>query len=184
VSAPAIRPRLTYEGLCQTVPEGTLCELIDGEVFITPSPNLRHQVLVGRLHLAFQLALRDRSQVLIAPIDVVLAPGTVFQPDLVLVREENRTILQDVVRGVPDFVAEVLSASTARRDKGVKMAAYARFGVRECWIVSDENQTVEAYRLEATGGTYRLAETCRPGSTATTPLLPGLALDVAALFAE
>jgi len=105
VSAPAIRPRLTYEELCQTVPEGTLCD-------------------------------------------------------------------------------EVLSPSTARRDKGVKLAAYARFGVRECWIASDENQTVEAYRLEATGGTYRLAETCRPGSTATTPLLQGLALDVAALFAE
>jgi Uma2 family endonuclease len=110
--------------------------------------------------------------------------GTVFQPDLVLVREENRSILQDVVRGVPDFVAEVLSPPTARRDKGVKLAAYARFGVRECWIVGDENQTVEAYRLEATGGTYRFAETCRPGPTAATPLSPGLALDVAALFAE
>ena len=184
MSAPAIRPRLTYEELCQTVPEGTLCELIDGEVFMTPSPNLRHQVLVRRLSQAFLAAVRDRSEVLFAPIDVVLASGTAFQPDLLLVREENRKVLQDVVRGVPDLVAEVLSPLTARRDKGVKMAAYARFGVRECWIVSDENQTVEAYRLEAIGGTYGLAETFRPGSSATTSLLPELAVDVAALFAE
>lgn len=183
MSASATHPRLTYEDLCRTVAQGTLCELIDGEVFMTPSPNVRHQILVRRLAEALLAAVRDKSEVLFAPIDVVLAPGTALQPDVLLVREENRKVLQDVVRGAPDLVAEVLSPSTARRDKDVKLVAYARFGVRECWIVSDENQTVEAYRLQA-GGVYTLAETCRPGSSATTPLLPGLALDVAALFAE
>lgn len=182
--APLVRPHVTYEELCQMLPEGTLCELIDGEVYMTPSPNLRHQVLVRRLSQAFLAGIRDRSEILFAPIDVVLAPDTTVQPDLVLVLESNRSMLQDVVRGVPDLVVEVLSPSTARRDRGLKMEAYARHGAGECWMVSDEAQTVEVYRLDRSAGAYRLVEACRRGGRATTPLLPALSLDVTALFTE
>lgn len=114
----------------------------------------------------------------------MLAPDTTVQPDLVLVIESNRSILQDVVRGAPDLVVEVLSPSTARRDRGLKMEAYARHGVGECWMVSDEAQTVEVHRLDRSAGAYRLTETCRPGGRATTPLLPALSLDVTTLFTE
>lgn len=184
MKAAQVRPYVTYDELCQMLPEGSLYDLIDGEVYRTPSPNLRHQTLVLRLAVAFQGAIQDRSRVLIAPIDVVLAADAALQPDVILVLEKNRSILQDVVRGVPDLVLEVLSPSTARRDKSLKMEAYARHGVGECWIVSDEAQTVEVYRLETGTKAYRLAETCRPGDRAATPLLTALSLDVALLFAE
>lgn len=65
MSAPIVRPHITYDELCRMVPEGTLCELVDGEVYRTPSPNLRHQTLVGRLFAAFLAAIRDGSTVIV-----------------------------------------------------------------------------------------------------------------------
>lgn len=64
------------------------------------------------------------------------------------------------------------------------METYARHRVRESWIVSDEAQTVEVYRLDPGTSAYRLAATYRPGDRATTPLLPALSLDVSALFSN
>lgn len=184
MSAPLAHPHLTYDDLCQMLPEGSLCDLIDGEAYMTPSPNARHQILVGRLHVALLNALQGRSLVLLAPMDVVLARDTALQPDLVVVLEGNRGIVRDVVRGVPDLVVEVLSPSTARRDTGLKLATYARHGVPEAWIVGDKMQTAEIYRLVTGAGAYQLAATCRAGDHATTPLLPRLSLEVASLFAE
>jgi Uma2 family endonuclease len=164
------------------LPEGTLCELIEGEVYMTPSPNSRHQILVGRLFTALQSAIDDQSIVLVSPIDVVLASDATLQPDVVFVSERSRSIVQDVVRGVPDLVIEVLSPSTAKRDRGIKMETYARHGVGECWMVSDESPAIEIYRLDTGEGAYRLHATRRAGDRADTPLLPRLRVDVAALF--
>jgi Uma2 family endonuclease len=65
----------------------------------------------------------------------------------------------------------------------MKMESYARHGVGEYWIVDDDARQVEIYRLDREAGAYRLADTCPPGSTARTPLLPLLALDVHELLA-
>jgi Uma2 family endonuclease len=182
MSAPLIRPHVTYEELRVMVPEGTLCEVFDGEVYMTPSPGARHQVLVGRIFLALETANRDRAVVLMAPIDVVLAADTTVQPDVLVVLPGNRSIVQDVVRGVPDLVVEVLSPSTARRDRGIKMETYARHSVPELWMVADEAQTLEVFRLDPAAGLYRLEATLRPGDQLKTPSLPALSLEVTALF--
>jgi len=158
-------------------------ELFDGEAYMSPSPNRRHQELLMRLALAFAGARREGDRVYFAPMDVVLAPGTAIQPDLILVRRENRSVLKDVIRGAPDLVVEVLSPSTAERDRGLEMETYARYGVGEYWLVDDEERRVEIHRLERESGAYRLADTAAPGDAATTPLLPELALDVERLFA-
>jgi Uma2 family endonuclease len=185
MSGPTVRSFMTYEDLCR-LPEDdeNRYELIDGEVYVIPAPDLSHQEILGRINDAFRAAIRDRSKVYFAPVDVVLADATVLQPDLVFVRQENRGILQAAVRGAPDLVVEVLSRFSATRDRGVKKKTYARHGIAEYWIADPEQPAIEIYRLDAGSATYRLAAHHRPGDRATTPLLPALALDVAALFRD
>jgi Uma2 family endonuclease len=184
VSAPLVRPYVTYEALCRMAAPESRWELFDGEAYMSPSPNLRHQLLCQRLFLAFQGAIRDADLVLFAPMDVVLSPGTVHQPDLILVLNKNRGILKDVVRGAPDLVVEVLSPSHAERDRVMKMETYSRHGVGEYWIVDDEARQVEIYRLDPEAGAYRLAATCSRSDSATTPLRPALRVDLSDLFQQ
>lgn len=171
---PLVRPHLTYEELCQVPSDGNRYELFEGEAYMTPSPDLRHQRTVRRLARAFEDAITDGSEVLFAPLDVVLGEATAVQPDLILVLKRNADILKDVVRGVPDLVVEVLSRSTEKIDRGLKMETYARYGVGEYWIVDAERKTVEIYRLDRGARAYRLSATCREGDVVTTPLLPEL----------
>ncbi|HEY0781306.1 MAG TPA: Uma2 family endonuclease [Thermoanaerobaculia bacterium] len=180
--APLVRPHITYEELCEIPDVGNRYELFDGEAYMTASPLVPHQLILGQLYVAFLGAARDRAQVLFAPMDVVLAPDTAVQPDLIVIRNERREIVRDVVRGAPDLVVEILSPSTSYRDRGLKMESYARHGIGEYWIVDGAAREVEIYRLEPGKGAYRLVATCRVGDRATTPLLPALAIPVESLF--
>jgi Uma2 family endonuclease len=168
---------LTYEDLLRQYPDETLCQLFEGELVMTPAPIRRHQELLNRLVFAFNLVLPPGAKLYFAPCDVVLSPINVVQPDLLLILAENRAMLQDVVRGAPDLVLEVLSPSTESLDRKVKKETYARFGVTEYWIVDGERQTVEIYRQAASGIEYQLAAALGPGDRAGTPLLPALDLD-------
>lgn len=183
MSAPLVRPYVTYEALSRMAPAESRWEVFDGEVYMSPSPNRRHQELLMRLTIAFSAACRAGDRVYFAPVDVVLADGTAVQPDLIFVRAENASILADVIRGAPDLVAEVLSPSTADRDRGLKMELYARYGVGEYWIVDDEARQVEVHRLDRLIGAYRLVASVGTAETATTPALPALALGLGDLFA-
>lgn len=184
MAQPLVHRYLTYDDLCRLPPDGNRYELFDGEVHLAPSPNTRHQEILFRLALAFRNAIQDRSRLFFSPLDVVFAPATALQPDLLLIREERRDILRDVVRGAPDLVLEVLSPSTSEMDRGLKMEIYARYGVGEYWIVDGATSTLEIHRLDREAGAYRLAATCRPGDFATTPLLPALSVDVRDIFAD
>ncbi len=184
MAQPLVHRYLTYDDLCRLPPDGNRYEPLDGELHLAASPNTRHQRMLRRLLYAFEAAIEDRSEVFFSPFDVVLAPATALQPDLLLICEESRDILQDVVRGTPDLVLEVLSPSTAELDRGRKKTFYARYGVGEYWIVDGATSTIEIHRLDREAGAYRLAATCRPGDRATTPLLPALSLDVRDIFTD
>ena len=81
------------------------------------------------------LAHRATGRVYPAPVDVVLSQVDVVQPDLVFVSNDRLHLVTETsIQGAPDLVVEILSPSTARLDRGRKMDAYARFGVREYWI--------------------------------------------------
>ncbi len=179
---PLFRPYTTYEDLCRIPSDGQRYELIDGEVFLASSPNSRHQIILRRLFRLFEDAAPGRSEVFFAPLDVVLAGDTALQPDLILVLEENLDVVQDVIRGVPDLVAEVLSPSTAEMDRRRKAEAYARHGIGEYWILDLGARSIEILRLDRGRKAYRLAATLHPGDHAATPLLPDLSVDLAALF--
>lgn len=83
-----------------------------------------------------------------APIDVLFAEGDYLEPDLVFVRRERRGIISDRgIEGAPDLVVEVLSGSTADRDRGVKRERNAWFGVLEYWVLDAEAGQIEVYRM-------------------------------------
>lgn len=165
-------------------PDGNRYELFEGEVYVVPSPDFLHQRTLGRLFRFFADAIRDHSEVIVAPMDVVLAEAAAFQPDLIFIREQNRGIIKNVVHGSPDLVVEVLSDSTEKRDRGPKMETYARYGIEEYWLVDLGKRAIEVYRLDKKARAYRLAETCREADRVATALLPKLSVDVGSLFAD
>jgi len=162
--------------------DGKRREIVDGELLVTPSPNLRHQRISRHVEFALLEYLKDHpiGELLYAPIDVILSDFDVLQPDLVFVLNEHRGVLKDWVRGAPDLVVEILSSTTAANDRGPKMKTYARFGVPECWLVDPDQRAVEIYRLVRGG--YRLYRRFRGQETLSSPLLPDFALAVGPIF--
>ncbi len=162
--------------------DGKRREIVDGDLLVTPSPDLGHQRISRNLGFALLEYLKKHpvGELLDAPMDVILGEFDVVEPDLLLVLKEHRNILRDWVRGAPDLVVEILSPTTAARDRGPKMKAYARFGVTEYWIVDPDRRAIEVYRLTQEG--YRLGGTFREQDTLTSLLLPDFALAVAPIF--
>jgi len=133
-------------------------EIIDGVAYVRqpPSPSRTHQELVGALYCELCRALEGRSFcVYIAPFDVRLPRSdesddkieTVIQPDVFIVCDREKTDERGV-RGAPDWLAEVLSPSTASYDQSVKIPLYERAGVSEVWLIHPTDRTLAIYRLE------------------------------------
>jgi Uma2 family endonuclease len=114
--------KLTYDDFVNFPDDGQRHELIDGEHYVTPSPAMIHQRLVGRLHLAIGKWLEEHpvGEVFLAPFDVVLSDHDVVEPDLVVLSSQHDILTKLHVRGTPALVIEVLSPGTRRRDMGLK----------------------------------------------------------------
>jgi Uma2 family endonuclease len=134
-------------------------ELIDGTAYVRepPSPSWSHQQVVVELSRQVANALEDTPySSCVAPSDVRLPKSseeddlvdTVVQPDVLIVSDRKKVDARGV-RGAPDWVAEVLSPSTARHDQTVKLSAYERAGVREVWLVDSIDRKLTLYLLEA-----------------------------------
>jgi Uma2 family endonuclease len=178
-------PKLTYEDLVRLPDDGQRHELIDGEHYVTPSPVTVHQRLVGRLHLALSHYLEEHpiGEVFLAPLDIVLSPHDVVEPDLFLVLEEQADIVREPhVTGAPALVIEILSDGTRRRDEGIKRALYERVGVREYWLVDPIRTSVVICHRTDSGALAPGAPLLR-GDILTSPLLPSFTLLVDDLFA-
>lgn len=177
--------RISYDDFCQ-IPETLVPhELIAGELRTPGVPTVWHQTILGNLFYFVGQHVRDcrLGLVVTLPVDVVLdkARPLVVQPDLLYISQERAHIAQDKVYGAPDLVAEVLWGGGALFDRTEKAAFYARYGVREYWLVDPEAQTVEVRRLEPHG--YETVGVFRRGDTLRSILLPDLRLPVNEIFA-
>ena len=142
--------------------DGKRYELIDGQVYIlAPAPSPEHQRISGELYRQISNYLLDKDcQVFAAPFDVRLPEGkerdeeilTIVQPDILVVCDKSK-LDQRGLKGAPDMVIEIVSPSTAGRDRGVKRDLYERNGVREYWLVDYSNKTIEVYLLNK-GNSY------------------------------
>jgi Uma2 family endonuclease len=129
-------------------------EIVDGRHFVNPAPSPYHQLVSGHLHYELMrlVAKAGLGQVFAAPIDVHLAPGTVVQPDLVVLRTRTRRIVGDKkLTGVPDLLVEILSPSNRRYDQRTKRDRYERAGVREFWLGDPDARTIEQLVLRSGG---------------------------------
>ena len=115
-------------------------------------------------------------------MDVVLSDVEVLQPDILYVSRDRLSIINERnVQGPPDLVVEVLSPGTAERDRTLKRARYLRFGIREYWLVDLQARTIEV--LSAGQSDFETVRVFPQGTTATSPLLEGLQVDVAGILA-
>ena len=181
--------RLTYDDFVLFADDGKRHEIIGGEHFVTPSPNLRHQQLVGRLHVEIAVYLKTHprmGQVFLSPLDVVLSRYDVVEPDLLFVAGDQTAILTEKnIQGPPALVIEVLSKSTRKRDAQTKRRLFERTGVREYWLVDPELDIVQVLRHAPEGTLVRVAElSAEEDETLTTPLLPGCAIGLRELFRD
>jgi Uma2 family endonuclease len=144
----------SYAEFARLPDDGKRYEVIDGELYVTPSPTSIHQQVSLRLAVLFAgyCETRDAGIAFHAPYDVILGEGDYVVPDLLFVRRDRErfVIRADAAVGPPDLLVEILSPSTAGRDKGVKRDRYAAYGVAEYWIVDTDAKRIEVYRL--TGG--------------------------------
>jgi Uma2 family endonuclease len=179
--------KLTYDDFVLFPDDGKRHELIDGEHYVTPSPNMKHQAVSGTLHGLIWNYLKQHAvgKVYPAPLDVVFSHFDVVEPDLLYVSEARREVLTATnVQGAPDLVVEIGSPSTRRRDEKLKHQLYERFNVTEYWVVDPDVDVVRVYRLQ--DGRYLRAQelSLDHGDVLTTPLLPGLELPLSEIFAE
>jgi Uma2 family endonuclease len=179
----SVRPATpwTYEDYVDFPDDGRRYEIVDGEVFVTPAPNTRHQDIVGLLfrRIGDHVERHGGGRVFVAPYDAVLSPTNVVQPDIVFVADaDSGRITAANLQGPPTLAVEVLSE--ARHDRVRKRRLYAQFGVAEYWIVDPDGERVEVHRLA--GQEYPTPTLLEAGTELTTPLLPGFAMQVAELL--
>jgi Uma2 family endonuclease len=181
--------KLTYDDLVQMFPDedNVHRELIDGELFVTPSPSRRHQRLVLRMSLSLGHHLEthpEQGELFVAPFDTVMTPFDVVEPDLLVVLADQSGILTEKnVQGAPGLVIEVLSPSTRKRDLTLKRQLFDREGVREYWMIDPDRNEIVVHR-RAVDGSFPIAASFTAGTdkTLTTNLLPGWGLSVDQLF--
>ena len=176
--------KFTYEDY-KNLPESETqrYELLEGELVMVPAPSFEHQSI--SIHLEVRLyefvRRRDLGIVLDAPLDVVLSEENVVQPDILFISKARRKIIhKEEIRGAPDLVVEILSPYTAGRDRTLKKKLYARYGVKEYWLVDPEEKTIEVLKL-GQRGFERFAVYKRP-DTLQSPLLAGLQIPLREVF--
>jgi Uma2 family endonuclease len=182
------RVKLTYDDFLLFPDDGRRHELIDGEHYVTPCPNLAHQRVLGNLYFLIRAWLEQRpvGQVLLSPFDVVFTRFDVVEPDLLYVSRERAPLIltQKHFTGAPDIVVEIASPSTRKRDATIKLRLYERSGVAEYWIVDPERKLIRQYCNRDGKFEVRAEFGADAGDVLRTTHFDGLELSVAKIFAE
>ena len=142
-------PRTMLE-VWESLPEGTLCQLINDKLVMSPSPIIIHQEVLNDINVEISMFLRKNpvGKVLIAPLDVHFSRQNILQPDILFIKKENLNKIQNnFLLGAPDLVIEVLSPSTSQLDWEDKKMIYERYGVQEYFIVEPNSRSVTSFFL-------------------------------------
>ncbi len=191
MALPAEKERYTFADVL-TWPGDERAELIDGEVVMMAPPTTTHQLISGEIFRQLANYLEGKKcRAIPAPFAVRLfekdgeAPediGTVVEPDISIVCDTSK-LDKHGCKGAPDMVVEILSPSTQRHDRLVKLSLYQRAGVREYWIVNPEDQTVQVMLMDG-GGVLQLHEVYDRQGVAKVNVLDGCFIELGKVFAE
>ena len=167
--------------------DGNRYEIIDGELFVSRSPGLTHQIVLSNLTYLIWSYLKTN------PIGTVVTnPGLVLSnisgviPDLVFFRKEQREtiVTDDRLTGAPALVIEIVSPGPAniRRDRITKLQLYAAYDIPEYWIVDPKSKTLEKYVISYSS--LILQETLGEDENLTTTAIPGFSCRMREIFDE
>jgi Uma2 family endonuclease len=185
--APA-RLKLTYDDFVLFPDDGKLHELIDGEHYVTPSPNTRHQQIQADLLglIWTHLQTHPIGRVFTSRLDVVFSRFDVVEPDILyLSHERAKDVLTPAnLQGAPEVVIEIGSPSTRQRDETIKRHLYERAGVTEYWVVDPDIDVIRVYRREGERFGRPIELSREAGDVLATDRLPGLDLPLERIFRE
>ena len=175
--------QFTYEDYLQLPDDGKRYEIIEGELYMSPAPLTIHQKIVGNLFRIWANFVHEEKNgtVFLAPCDVVFSDASIVQPDILFISNKNSSIIEEKnIQGAPDLIIEVTSPSTEIRDLDHKKRLYAKYGVKEYWIVFSNEKKVEVWDPE--GNWYVLSGTYSEQDNVNSVLLPGFLVDLEDVF--
>ena len=175
--------RLTYQDYINLPESDTRYELIDGELYVAPSPTTAHQTILLELIAALRAFVKtsDLGRVFVAPLDVILSNEDVLQPDILFVSKNRENIITEInIQGAPDLVVEILSPGIADRDRTIKRARYFIHGVQEYWIVDPQAKTIEV--LTTGQDDFETVQVYGENTSVASPVLEGLVIQLQDIF--
>jgi len=203
MQTPQSKPGKWTEADYQSWPDDERWELIEGVAYaqdqgagfreaqllaMSPAPSRRHQQISTRLLLKIGGFLASQPcQIYPAPFDVRLDAASetalcIVQPDLSIICDPNKLDDQGC-SGAPDWIIEVLSPASARRDKVQKLSLYEQYGVREYWLVEPADEVLWVFRLQPSG-LYARPDTYATEAQVPVGIFAGqLMIDLAQIFA-
>ena len=165
-------------------PKGPLVELIEGDLFVVPSPNIKHQRISMRIESQLKEFLNQNpmAEMFHAPVDVILSNEDVVIPDILIVLNENSGIIGEKnLQGTPDLVIEILSMNE-KKDIVTKKQLYERYGIKEYWIVDPEKETVTVNYFDSQSGHFDPILTHSENDIISSKLLPEFKMIAGQIF--
>jgi len=149
-----LHPPRTMMEVFNMLPEGTLAELIDNSLYMSPTPLFQHQKIAKEITKQLDRAIEEKGKgtVIISPFDVNLdSDRNAVQPDIVVILATNPNQINKDGKyfGVPDLLVEVLSPGNKNHDLITKKDLYEKFGVKEYWIVDPETKLTIGFALNS-----------------------------------
>jgi len=178
-----LKRKLDYSDLQVTPDDGRRYELVEGNLFVTPSPSPLHQWVSKRLQRQLEdyFEARPGGGVYDAPVDLILTAHDALVPDLVVVADASGVTRRGIEKP-PLLVVEVLSPSTRHMDLTTKARRYAELGVAHYWTVDPEARLLRCHRLA--GGQFRFVVEAAGDATLAHPDWDGLTIDLAPLWRQ
>ncbi len=163
----------TVEDYLKLPEDGNQYEIVAGILELKPSPTTTHQRISHQIEGILTDSCEHEYIIMYAPVDVILSDMETRQPDILMIHRSRSAIIQEhAIVGPPDLVVEILSPSTIKRDRVMKLRSYAHFDVPEYWIVDPLNVTIEQYVSAREGKPYELMEVFSADETVTSARLP------------
>lgn len=175
---------LTYNDYLLLPDDGQRHEIIGGEHYMTPAPTVIHQRLIRNMSQILHQHVRQYQlgEVLFSPVDVLLSPRDIVQPDLLFMSASGQArITEKNILGAPDLIVEVISESSRRLDKKIKRKLYDEHAVAEYWLADPELRIIEIYRRNNENRLVRTEE-YEDAGIITSPLFPGLQINISELW--
>lgn len=174
----------TYEDYLKTS-DGERYELIEAELIMNPSPVTYHQWISRKIEFELEKFVEEKKLgcVFDAPLDVYFDDTNLLQPDILFIAKSRLDIIGEKnIQGAPDITIEILSEATAYKDLVKKKKIYAKFGVKEYWIVDPVERTIELYTLKETA--FVLMNSFAKNETFVSTLLHGFTMNLEKIFAS